>query len=515
MGITASNNPTECSPVVLTRFIGEFASLSALETSHPTAPSGSYAIVNQSGNDVIYYFSTADNEWFTNSGGSVGTTPTLQQVHDEDNTISDTDYRQSIQSNMNVFNHLITNEQVSYGIDGINKNEASGFYNQSLVFDEITGNGVFKIPNETGTGATREYVDAEISSAVVGLLDDRGNHDASSNTFPSSGGSGTAGAILKGDLWTISVAGTLGGVAVTVGDVIRAKVDAPGTTSSNWVITGNNIGYVPENSINKATTMTGNTTSDTKFLTAKAVYDWVSSLGYWVSVNATNLVAGISKLYNAIGTETDGGITPNAVKEGLDAKQENAKLISANHTAVNNDNLIVNATCTITDVASPSNGTNYTATIVNGSVTIGGVVYGMGVIVKRIYNSGAWSTLVINRVILTNTSDTSTIVGFSSFNFKIIKEYDFGNGFVAVEYFLDGISNSPTTSFTLINNNISYQQKEVNVAVRNNGTTSNTNGSYVINLNSNVVNFYKNNIETAFTGSNQKVVRGKFIYYKG
>jgi hypothetical protein len=86
MGITASNNPTECSPVVLTRFIGEFASLSALETAHPTAQAGSYAIVNQSGTDVIYYFSTADDEWFTNSGGPLGTTPTLQQVLNEGST---------------------------------------------------------------------------------------------------------------------------------------------------------------------------------------------------------------------------------------------------------------------------------------------------------------------------------------------------------------------------------------------------------------------------------------------
>lgn len=86
---------------------------------------------------------------------------------------------------------------------------------------------------------------------VVGLLDDRGNYNASSNAWPSSGGSGTAGAILKGDLWTISVAGALGGVAVGVGDVIRALVDTPGSTAGNWVITENNLGFVPENSSNK------------------------------------------------------------------------------------------------------------------------------------------------------------------------------------------------------------------------------------------------------------------------
>jgi hypothetical protein len=87
---------------------------------------------------------------------------------------------------------------------------------------------------------------------VVGLLDDRGNYNASGNTWPASGGSGSAGAILKGDLWTISVAGTLGGTAVGIGDVIRALADTPGQTAANWVVTENNLGYVPENSANKA-----------------------------------------------------------------------------------------------------------------------------------------------------------------------------------------------------------------------------------------------------------------------
>lgn len=93
----------------------------------------------------------------------------------------------------------------------------------------------------------RAYAD----SLVVGLVDDRGNYNASGNTFPASGGSGTAGAVLKGDLWTVSVAGTLGGVAVTPGDLVRALVDAPGQTAANWAITENNIGFTPENAANK------------------------------------------------------------------------------------------------------------------------------------------------------------------------------------------------------------------------------------------------------------------------
>lgn len=91
--------------------------------------------------------------------------------------------------------------------------------------------------------ATQAYANA----LVVGLLDDRGNYSASGNVYPSSGGSGTAGAILKGDLWTVSVSGTLGGTAVTAGDVVRALVDTPGQTPSNWAIGENNFGYVALN----------------------------------------------------------------------------------------------------------------------------------------------------------------------------------------------------------------------------------------------------------------------------
>jgi len=97
--------------------------------------------------------------------------------------------------------------------------------------------------------AVKTYADA----LVIGLLDDRGNYDASGNVFPSSGGSGTAGAILKGDLWIISVAGVLGGVAVNVGDQVRALTDTPGQTASNWAVSEANIGYVPENVANKST----------------------------------------------------------------------------------------------------------------------------------------------------------------------------------------------------------------------------------------------------------------------
>jgi hypothetical protein len=98
--------------------------------------------------------------------------------------------------------------------------------------------------------AVKTYVDG----AVTGLLDDRGNWDASVNYFPqnpTASGSGISGAIVKGDLWYISVAGTLGGSSASVGASVRSLADSPGQTSSNWSILNVGVGYIPENVANK------------------------------------------------------------------------------------------------------------------------------------------------------------------------------------------------------------------------------------------------------------------------
>jgi hypothetical protein len=96
---------------------------------------------------------------------------------------------------------------------------------------------------------------------VVKLWDDRGSYDASGNTFPAAGGSGAAGAIKTGDIWTISVAGVLGGHAVNAGDTVRALADAPGQIDANWAIAENNIGYVPANSADLASSDPGKGTA--------------------------------------------------------------------------------------------------------------------------------------------------------------------------------------------------------------------------------------------------------------
>jgi len=116
--------------------------------------------------------------------------------------------------------------------------------------------------------AIKDYADGLVS----GLLDYRGAYDASVNTFPASGGSGSAGAVMKGDMWIISVAGTLGGAAVQIGDSVIANVDTPGQTAGNWNILNSNISYVPEDVANKENTTMD--TSTTKYPTNRLAKEY-------------------------------------------------------------------------------------------------------------------------------------------------------------------------------------------------------------------------------------------------
>lgn len=103
----------------------------------------------------------------------------------------------------------------------------------------------------------------QMNAALVGLWDDRGNFTPSGN-YPSTNGSGTAGAILKGDIYTISglgagVTALMGTKSVKDGDTVRALIDTPGNTDGNWAINEGDLGYTPlSNTLNSALIFVGN-----------------------------------------------------------------------------------------------------------------------------------------------------------------------------------------------------------------------------------------------------------------
>jgi len=145
-----------------------------------------------------------------------------------------------------------------------NKQNALGFTPENVANKENT-----TLDNSSTKYPTNNLVKTYADGLVAGLLDYRGGYDASGNTYPTTGGSGTAGAILKGDMWVISVAGTLGGQAVQIGDSIIANVDSPAQTSSNWNYLNANISYVPEDQANKENTTLDS--SSTKYPTNNLV----------------------------------------------------------------------------------------------------------------------------------------------------------------------------------------------------------------------------------------------------
>jgi hypothetical protein len=103
----------------------------------------------------------------------------------------------------------------------------AGFF---LDEDNMASDNATKVPSQQSVKA---YVDA----AVVALLDDKGNYNASTNTQDlDTAPSG----IKKGDTYLVSVAGTFFAEAVQVGDWLRALQDNP-TTIAHWGIANSNI----------------------------------------------------------------------------------------------------------------------------------------------------------------------------------------------------------------------------------------------------------------------------------
>lgn len=190
--------------------------------------------------------------------------------------------------------------------------------------------GGFKITNiADGVNSTDAVTYQQLQAAIVGADHDRGAYDASTNTFPAGGGSGTLGAIKATDFWYVSVPGTLGGTPVVVGQVIFAKVDNPGQTASNWAFSDLNAlvagkadkvsgavngdiagldsnGNLTDTGLTSSTdnTLGGGSPSDNLLSTQKAVKEYTDN-------KFTQKASGVQndiKLFDANGNDFDSGI---------------------------------------------------------------------------------------------------------------------------------------------------------------------------------------------------------------
>jgi len=96
-------------------------------------------------------------------------------------------------------------------------------------------------------GTSYKLTFAQLSAAIQsGYLNDRGDYDASVNAYPSTGGSGSGGAIQKGDIWLVDNAGILPvDIAVEIGDSVRALIDGATNSQTEWGIIQANVAFEP------------------------------------------------------------------------------------------------------------------------------------------------------------------------------------------------------------------------------------------------------------------------------
>lgn len=111
----------------------------------------------------------------------------------------------------------------------------------------INGISTIKYPS---VKSVKEYIDG----AIVGLLRDNGNYDPTiSGEYPSSADTLSGGVPQKGDLWFITIPGTINGNPVIVGDTVRALINgADPVTDADWAIASVGFGLIPEDSTNKS-----------------------------------------------------------------------------------------------------------------------------------------------------------------------------------------------------------------------------------------------------------------------
>ena len=227
------------------------------------------AVLGDPGADRILFWDESANTWKFLTVGSgltiTATTLTSTGISNPMTAIGDMIYGDTAGAVARLAGNTTTTKKFLTSV-GDGTNSTAPAYSLDFSTDgTLAGNSDTIIPSQK---AIKTYVDG----SVAGLLDYRGGYDASGNTYPTTGGSGTAGAVLKGDMWIISVAGTLGGEAVQVGDSIIANVDTPAQTASNWNHLNANISYVPENVANRLTSFQG-TPDNTHYASEKLVKD--------------------------------------------------------------------------------------------------------------------------------------------------------------------------------------------------------------------------------------------------
>jgi len=183
---------------------------------------------------------------------------------------------------------------------------------KSLLSNSFTADGAntSKYPS---VKAVKDYVDANIT----GLLNDRGSYNPTvTSAYPTSanGGSGTAGAVMKGDIWFINTPGSMGGLSVPKGASVRALVNSPGQTAANWDVLDIGLGYIAEDAANRVETLADFNNN----LTSIDMYPSINAIKLYLDGIGAGTIPGLDTVLQTGSTGTDKNITLTTTSSSTD-----------------------------------------------------------------------------------------------------------------------------------------------------------------------------------------------------
>ena len=151
------------------------------------------------------------------------------------------------------------------------------------------------------SSAIKTYIDAQVG----GLGNLEGAWSTAGGTFPV--GSTPVAGTKKGDYWYVSVAGTVGGVAFNVGDVIIAKIDSASTTlASDWIQLEVNRDQATESVLGVSRiatqTETNTGTNDTAYVTPLKMVTYLNNAVGGYATNVGNAAATSFTVTHNLGT---------------------------------------------------------------------------------------------------------------------------------------------------------------------------------------------------------------------
>lgn len=135
-------------------------------------------------------------------------------------------------------------------------------------------------PDKAEIRAVGSTMDALFAAAITGerpLVSFTPAGSSGSTGYPTTGGSGPGGAIREGDQFIADSAGFIRDQAIEGGDLVIAKVNAPGQTAANWTYINRAFGFTPQNVANRVASWS-TPPLDTNYPSEKLVYDTVQEV---------------------------------------------------------------------------------------------------------------------------------------------------------------------------------------------------------------------------------------------